>query len=93
MFLRKHLIAINFHCECPLDAHTLRILDCSEFGVLIKSDFNLSGSNKGLNKKMLAGILVGCTVFILVMIILGVAILRKKKLEKPGKFARIPWNR
>ncbi|RDY00481.1 G-type lectin S-receptor-like serine/threonine-protein kinase, partial [Mucuna pruriens] len=41
--------------------------------------------NKGLNKKQLAGILVGCSVFIVVMIILGVAILRRRKLEKSGK--------
>ncbi|KAL9277779.1 hypothetical protein ACSQ67_024998 [Phaseolus vulgaris] len=43
------------------------------------------GHKKGLNKKQLAGILVGCTVFIVVMILLGVT-LRRKKLEKPGSW-------
>jgi len=54
--------------------------------VLVNSVFILSGHKKGLNKKQLAGILVGCTVFIVVMILLGVT-LRRKKLEKPGKIS------
>lgn len=64
-------------------------LNCSEFGVLINSAFNLLDHNKGLSKKKLAGILVGCSMFIMVMIILGgVTILRvrRKKLEKPGNY-------
>ncbi|CAI8593038.1 unnamed protein product [Vicia faba] len=42
--------------------------------------------NTGLNKKKLAGILVGCIMFIVIMIILGIVIhrVRRKKLEKSG---------
>nr|KYP58816.1 Putative serine/threonine-protein kinase receptor [Cajanus cajan] len=50
------------------------------------------GHNKGLNKRMLAGILVGCIVFILVMIILGVTILRRKKRENPGRNQIVSWK-
>ncbi|KAK7401871.1 hypothetical protein VNO78_13702 [Psophocarpus tetragonolobus] len=41
--------------------------------------------NKDLNKKKLAGILVGCTLFIIIMVILVVTIFRWKKLKKAGK--------
>ncbi|KEH38828.1 S-locus lectin kinase family protein [Medicago truncatula] len=47
-----------------------------------------SASELGLNKKKLAGILVGCIVFIaIILIILVVSIhrVRRKKLDKPGK--------
>ncbi|KAK2369713.1 G-type lectin S-receptor serine/threonine-protein kinase [Trifolium repens] len=42
--------------------------------------------NSGSNKKKLAGILVGCIVFIVIMSVLGYSIhrIRRKKLEKPG---------
>ncbi|CAL5200793.1 unnamed protein product [Lathyrus oleraceus] len=44
------------------------------------------GANTGLKKKKHAGILVGCIMSVVIMIILGVAIhrVRKKKLEKQG---------
>ncbi|KAL2331507.1 hypothetical protein Fmac_019088 [Flemingia macrophylla] len=66
---------------------------CLNFSNLVfNTAFNLSGHNKGLNKKMLAGILVGCIVFILAMIILGVTILRRKKLENPGRNQIVSWK-
>ncbi|XP_061337479.1 G-type lectin S-receptor-like serine/threonine-protein kinase At4g27290 [Gastrolobium bilobum] len=46
---------------------------------------------KGLNKKKLAGILVTC-MFVFVMIILGVAILWRKKLKKQGKNQITSWK-
>ncbi|XP_058779918.1 G-type lectin S-receptor-like serine/threonine-protein kinase At4g27290 isoform X1 [Vicia villosa] len=46
----------------------------------------LAAARTGLNKKKIAGILVGCIMFVVIMIILGVAIhrVRKKKLAKQG---------
>ncbi|GAU26330.1 hypothetical protein TSUD_101630 [Trifolium subterraneum] len=40
--------------------------------------------NTGSNKKKLAGILVGCIVFIVILIVVGFSIHRRKKLEIPG---------
>jgi hypothetical protein len=47
----------------------------------------ISDHNSGSNKQKLAGILVGCIVFIVIMTVLGYSIhrIRRKKLEKPGK--------
>ncbi|XP_027342924.1 G-type lectin S-receptor-like serine/threonine-protein kinase At4g27290 [Abrus precatorius] len=53
------------------------------------------GHNKGQSKKKLAGILIGCIMFIMLIIILGVVILRRKKVkkhEKPGKNQIIGWK-
>ncbi|KAE9590663.1 hypothetical protein Lal_00023048 [Lupinus albus] len=44
------------------------------------------------SKKKLAGILVGCAMFILILIVLGVIILRRKKLKKEGKNEIINWK-
>jgi len=57
--------------------------------VLANSAFILSGHEKGLRKKQLAGIVAGCAVFIVVLILLGVTMLRRKKLEKPGTYTMV----
>ncbi|MED6124975.1 hypothetical protein PIB30_064018 [Stylosanthes scabra] len=49
-------------------------------------------NNKGLNKKQLAGILVGCSLFIIVMVILGIVIHRKNKLKKSDMNQQISWK-
>ncbi|XP_057450962.1 G-type lectin S-receptor-like serine/threonine-protein kinase At4g27290 [Lotus japonicus] len=48
--------------------------------------------NKGLNKMQLAGVLVGCSIFAGAMIILGMALLWKKKLKKSGKSQILRWK-
>ncbi|XP_057451775.1 uncharacterized protein LOC130743546 [Lotus japonicus] len=53
------------------------------------------GHNKGLNKEQLAGVLAGCIMFIVAMIILGMVLLwrkRTKKLQNPGKKQIFRWN-
>ncbi|KAK7244426.1 hypothetical protein RIF29_39247 [Crotalaria pallida] len=48
--------------------------------------------HKNGSKKKLARILVGCIIFMVIMIVLGVAILWKKKLKKAGKNQKIKWK-
>jgi len=68
-----------------------RVTEVNELTILTNSSLNLSDHSTGLNKKKLAGILVGCIVFIVIMVILGVAIHRnrKKKLENLGNLSVI----
>ncbi|CAL0310125.1 unnamed protein product [Lupinus luteus] len=49
------------------------------------------GHSKGLKKK-LAVILVGCAMFILTLIVLGVTIIRRKKTKKEGRNQIINWR-